>query len=308
VSPVTSSARLRIGARGSALSLAQTELVAAALRRRGEVEIVPIRTTGDRLSKLDAAMTGKDLFTREIDEALLAGRVDVGVHSLKDLPSRLPEGLALAAVPQREDPRDALVSRERLSLGSLRRGVRVGTSSARRRAQILSARPDAEVLEARGNVDTRIRRLKEGRWDAIVLARAGLARLGLLHELTEALPFSVMLPAIGQGALAVVARSDDCEARAWLEALDHPDSHREAVAERSLLELLEAGCRAPVAGLARADGATLRLDGAVFAADGSRTLRAGATGNADDPAALGREVATRLLEQGAAELIAQTRG
>jgi hydroxymethylbilane synthase len=299
--------KLRIGARGSPLSLAQTELVAAALRLDAEVEIIPISTTGDRLSNLQAGMTGKDLFTHEIDEALLDGRIDVGVHSLKDLPSRLPEGLVLAAVPQREDPRDVLVSRHRRSLESLPRGARVGTSSARRRAQILSSRPDAAVLDARGNVDTRIRRLNEGRWDAIVLARAGLARLGRLHEATEVLPVSVMLPAIGQGALAVVAREDDSEVRERIAQLDHPVSHREAVAERALLELLEAGCRAPVAGLARARDGALRLDGAVFAPDGSRTLREEASGMESDPAALGREVASRLLERGAAQLIERAR-
>lgn len=299
--------KIRIGARGSPLSLAQTELVAAALRRDAEVEIVPIRTTGDQSSTLQSDMTGKDLFTREIDEALLAGRIDVGVHSLKDLPSRLPDGLVLAAVPPREDPRDVLVSRHRRSLESLPRGARVGTSSARRRAQILSSRPDATVLDARGNVDTRIRRLNEGRWDAIVLARAGLARLGRLHDATQVLPVSVMLPAPGQGALAIVAREDDGQVRERIAHLDHPASHREALAERALLELLEAGCRAPVAGLARAGDGVLSLDGAVFSPDGSQTLRAEASGPEGDPAALGREVANRLLERGAAELIERAR-
>lgn len=299
--------KIRIGARGSPLSLAQTELVAAALRRDAEVEIVPIRTTGDQSSTLQSDMTGKDLFTREIDEALLAGRIDVGVHSLKDLPSRLPDGLVLAAVPPREDPRDVLVSRHRRSLESLPRGARVGTSSARRRAQILSSRPDATVLDARGNVDTRIRRLNEGRWDAIVLARAGLARLGRLHDATQVLPVSVMLPAPGQGALAIVAREDDDQVRERIAHLDHPASHREALAERALLELLEAGCRAPVAGLARAGDGVLSLDGAVFSPDGSQTLRAEASGPEGDPAALGREVANRLLERGAAELIERAR-
>jgi hydroxymethylbilane synthase len=300
--------KLRIGARGSPLSLAQTELVASELRPHSEVEVVPIRTTGDRLSKLDAGMTGKDLFTREIDEALLEGRIDVGVHSLKDLPSRLPEGLVLAAVPPREDPRDVLVSLHRRSLESLPRGARIGTSSARRRAQILASRPDATVLDARGNVDTRIRRLNEGRWDAIVLARAGLARLGRLPEVTEVLPVSVMLPAIGQGALAIIVREKDGEVRERIASLDHRDSHREAIAERALLELLEAGCRAPIAGLARVRDGELSLDGAVFEPDGSRTLRAEASGPAGDPVALGREVATRLLEQGAAQLIERSRG
>ena len=300
--------KIRIGARGSALSLTQTELVARALREGAEVEVVPIRTTGDRLSRLEAAMTGKDLFTREIDEALLAGRVDVGVHSLKDLPSRLPDHLTLAAVPRREDPSDVLVSRQRKTLASLPPGARVGTSSARRRAQVLAARPDAEVLEASGNIDTRIRRLDEERWDAIVLARAGLARLGRLGEVAEVLPFSTMLPAIGQGALAIVAREDDPSVRDRVSRLDDLVSHREVRAERALLDLLEAGCRAPVAGLARVEGDRLRLAGAVFAPDGSRTLREEAEGFAEDPESLGREVAERLLARGAASLIALARG
>ncbi|HSD72614.1 MAG TPA: hydroxymethylbilane synthase [Thermoanaerobaculia bacterium] len=299
---------IRIGARGSALSLAQTELVARALRAGAEVEVVPIRTTGDRLSRLEAAMTGKDLFTREIDEALLAGRIDLGVHSLKDLPSRLPDRLTLAAVPRREDPSDVLVSRGRKTLDSLPPRPRVGTSSARRRAQVLAVRPDAEVLEARGNIDTRIRRLDEDRWDAIVLARAGLARLGRLDEVAEVLAFSTMLPAIGQGALAIVTRKDDPALQDRISRLDDPVSHREILAERALLDLLDAGCRAPVAGLGRVEGDRIRLAGAVFAPDGSRTLREEAEGSAADPESLGREVAERLLARGAASLIALARG
>jgi hydroxymethylbilane synthase len=300
--------KIRIGARGSALSLTQTELVARALREGAEVEVVPIRTTGDRLSRLEAEMTGKDLFTREIDEALQEGSVDLGVHSLKDLPSRLAPGLILAAVPPREDPSDVLVSNDRRPLKALPRGARIGTSSSRRRAQLLAARSDLEVLEARGNVDTRVRRMKEGRWDAIVLARAGLARLGRLDEITEVLPESVMLPAIGQGALAIVSRADDGKVRDYLSRLDDPASHRAVLAERALLDLLEAGCRAPVAGLARVEGDRLRLAGAVFAPDGSRTLREEAEGPAEDPETLGREVAERLLARGAASLIALARG
>jgi hydroxymethylbilane synthase len=300
--------KIRIGARGSALSLAQTDIVATALRERAEVEVIPISTTGDRLSRLEAAMTGKDLFTREIDDALLDGRIDVGVHSLKDMPSRLPDGLALAAVPPREDPSDVLVSREGVRLGALPPGSRLGTSSARRRAQILAARPDLELLEARGNVDTRIRRLNEGRWDAIVLARAGLARLGRLGEVTEVLPPSLMLPAIGQGALAVVTRENDRAVRELVVRLDDLRSHYEALAERALLDLLEAGCRAPVAGLARVEKGRLRLSGAVFAPDGSRTLSDDGEGPVENAEALGREVARRLLEGGAAELIALARG
>jgi hydroxymethylbilane synthase len=300
--------KIRIGARGSALSLAQTDIVATALRESAEVEVISISTTGDRLSRLEAAMTGKDLFTREIDDALLDGRIDVGVHSLKDMPSRLPDGLALAAVPPREDPSDVLVSREGVRLGALPPGSRLGTSSARRRAQILAARPDLELLEARGNVDTRIRRLNEGRWDAIVLARAGLARLGRLGEVTEVLPPSLMLPAIGQGALAVVTRENDRAVRELVVRLDDLRSHYEALAERALLDLLEAGCRAPVAGLARVEKGRLRLSGAVFAPDGSRRLSDEGEGPVENAEALGREVARRLLEGGAADLIALARG
>ncbi|HLN81201.1 MAG TPA: hydroxymethylbilane synthase, partial [Thermoanaerobaculia bacterium] len=194
------------------------------------------------------------------------------------------------------------------TLALLPPGALVGTSSARRRAQVLAARPDAEVLEARGNIDTRIRRLDEERWDAIVLARAGLARLGRLDEVAEVLPFSTMLPAIGQGALAIVAREDDSAVRDRVSRLDDLVSHREVRAERALLDLLEAGCRAPVAGLARVEGDRLRLAGAVFAPDGSRTLREEAEGPAEDPEKLGREVAERLLARGAASLIALARG
>jgi hydroxymethylbilane synthase len=299
--------KIRIGGRGSQLSLAQLDFVAAALSDRAEVEVVSYRTTGDRLSRLDAAMTGKDLFTREIDEALADGRIDVAVHSLKDLPSRLPGGLVLAAVPTREDPSDVLVSREGESFAGLPAGSRIGTSSPRRRAQVLSARPDVEVTDARGNVDTRVRRLREGRWDALVLAWAGLARLERLGDVTEVLPASWMLPAIGQGALAVVTRENDNRVRDLVGDLDHLTSHREVLAERALLEVLEAGCRAPVAGLARTDGGRLRLAAAVFAPDGSRTLREEANGGVENAADLGFEVARRLLARGAAEILALSR-
>ena len=296
--------KVRIGGRGSPLSRAQLDLVAGALRRRADVEIVAITTTGDRVSRGESEMTGKDLFTREIDEALLEGRIDVAVHSLKDLPSRLPAGLAIAAVPTREDPSDVLISRDGSPLRALPTGSRVGSSSPRRRAQLLAARPDLVVLDARGNVDTRLRRLSEGKWDAIVLARAGLARLGRLAEVTEVLPASLMLPAIGQGALAIVSREGAGELRDLLSTLDHAPSHQEAAAERALLEVLEAGCRAPVAGLARPAGARLRLLGAAFAPDGAAVIHAQAEGNRDEPAALGREVARQLLDLGAAALLA----
>jgi hydroxymethylbilane synthase len=299
--------KLRIGGRGSPLSLVQLEIVAAALAEYARVEIVTIATTGDRVSRGESAMTGKDRFTKEVDEAVLEGRVDVAVHSLKDLPSELARGLAIAAVPRREDPSDVLVSRDGSPLLALAAGARVGSSSPRRRAQLLAARPDLEVVDARGNVDTRLRRLAEGRWDAIVLAHAGLARLGRLAEVTEVISHSVMLPAIGQGALAVVARADAGELRGVLTHLDHAPSRREVTAERSLLSLLDAGCRAPVAGLARHRDGRLHLAGAAFDANGSTVLREEAEGPEGDPEDLGRDVARRLFERGAAALLAPDR-
>ena len=190
--------RLRLGARGSTLSLAQAALVQTALGGEDAVEVVTIRTTGDRLSADGAPIGWKGDFTKELDEALLDGRIDVAVHSLKDVPSAMPEGLAIAAVPDREDPRDVLLSHPRRAFAELARGARVGTSSPRRQAQVRAARPDLEILEARGNVDTRIRRMQEGRFDALVLARAGLARLGRLAEVVEVFDESVLLPAVGR--------------------------------------------------------------------------------------------------------------
>ncbi len=300
--------KLRIGARGSALSVAQTEIVAGLLRRAGiEVEVLTFRTTGDQLSHLGAEISGKGIFTKEIDEALLDGRVDVGVHSLKDLPSKVPEGIVLAAVPPREDPSDVSISRGSVPLSALAAGARIGTASPRRKAQLLAWRPDLEVIEARGNVDTRIRRLHEGRWNAIVLARAGLARLSRLNEITETLSFDRMLPAVGQGALAVMAREGDREAAKLLADLNHELSHREVIAERTLLRYLEAGCRAPLAGLARYKDGALTLRARVFSPDGRRLLEEEGRGPAADPEALGKRVAEKLLERGAADLIAEAR-
>jgi hydroxymethylbilane synthase len=222
---------------------------------------------------------------------------------MKDVPSRVPEGLVLAAVPSREDPSDVFIGREGRRFADLPRGARVGTSSPRRRAQLLAARPDLEVIEARGNVDTRLARLAEGRFDGIVLARAGLARLGRLAEVTEVLPPDLVLPAIGQGALAVFARSDDAELLALLATLDDAPSRREVEAERSLLAVLEAGCKAPVAGLARVRDGTLALSAAVFSPGGERVLREKTAGRAEEAAEIGRAAARRLLENGAAALM-----
>lgn len=298
---------MRLGARGSALSLAQTEQVARALSGRVKVEVLTFRTTGDRLSQLGAAISGKGVFTKEIDEALLEERADVGVHSLKDLPSEIPPGLVLAAVPAREDPSDVLISHPSRLLSELPPGARIGTASPRRKAQLLALRPDLEVLDARGNVDTRIRRVWEGKWDAIVLARAGLARLGRLGDTSEVFGLDRMIPAIGQGALALVAREGDTATLEALAVLDDPASHREAVAERTLLRHLEAGCRAPLAGLARNAGGAMTLTAGVFSPDGRRLLREQASGSPEDPESLGKRVAETLLSRGAAALIEEAR-
>jgi len=295
--------KLKLGARGSPLSLAQARLVTASLEGRVEVELVVVKTTGDRLSAAGSPIEWKGDFTRELDEALLDGRIDFAVHSMKDVPTQVPEGLALAAVPVREDPRDVLIARPHRSFEELPVGTRVGTASPRRKAQLLAARPDLEVIEARGNVDTRIARLAEGRFDAIVLARAGLARLARLEEASEVLPTSLILPAIGQGALAIYARGDDRATLSLLEALDDGASHREAEAERSLLSTLEAGCKAPVAGLARVSDGSLMLSAGVFSPDGSSALREKSRGPASEAVSIGRDVGRKLLDRGAAALI-----
>lgn len=284
--------------------MAQAGLVRQALSGSADIEIVRIQTTGDRLSAAGSPIEWKGDFTKELDQALLDGRIDFAVHSLKDVPSWVPGGLVLAAVPPREDPSDVLVSHPRRRFGELPPGARVGTSSPRRRAQLSAARPDLELSEARGNVDTRLLRLREGRWDAVVLARAGLARLGKLDEVSDVFDPETLLPAVGQGALALFARADDSRTREILAAIDDADSHREALAERSLLAGLEAGCHAPVAGRARCSGATLTLEARVFAPDGSRVLRESDSGPAGDPEALGRSLAERLLARGAADLLA----
>ncbi len=295
--------KLKLGARGSALSLAQAEFVTEGLEGRADVELVVIKTTGDRLSAAGSPIEWKGDFTRELDEALLDGRIHFAVHSMKDVPIQVPEGLVLAAVPVREDPRDVLIARPRVSFEELPAGARVGTASPRRKAQLLAARRDLAVIEARGNVDTRIARLAEGRFDAIVLARAGLARLARLEEASEVLPTSLMLPAIGQGALAIYARADDRATLTLLAALDDAASHREAEAERSLLSTLEAGCKAPVAGLARVTDGFLSLSAGVFSPDGSSALREQLRGPASEAVSIGRDVGRRLLDRGAAALI-----
>jgi hydroxymethylbilane synthase len=299
---------VRIGTRASALATTQTGHVADALTAAGgaEIETVHVRTDGDRLRGSLTQLGGTGVFVTALRDALLEGRCDVAVHSLKDLPTGAAPGLVIAAVPERVDPRDALCARDDHSLETLPRGARVGTGSPRRKAQLLAVRPDLDVVDIRGNVGTRLARITED-LDAVVLAAAGLARLGMLDAATDLLDPTVMLPAAGQGALAVECRAGEQDVIPGLTALDHLPTRLAVAAERALLEHLEAGCAAPVGALGLVDGATLRLVSVVAALDGSSVLRDHReVALGPDPVAqavaLGREAATDLLAQGAAAL------
>ena len=305
---------LRVGTRGSALALWQTERVRRSLSDVGHAtERVEIRTTGDMVQHVPLARIGTvALFTRQIDEALLAGRIDLGVHSLKDLPTVLPDGIVLAAVSEREDPSDALVGRGPIRWSDLPRHAEVATSSLRRKAQLLHARPDLRVADLRGNVDTRLRKLDSADgWSAILLAAAGLLRLGLGDRIGERLPSEVMLPAPGQGALAVTARADDARAiEAAQVAVHHRPSALAVGAERAFLRRMEGGCQVPVAALGALAGDTLRLHGRVIALDGSRMAEGHESARiheVDDAERLGTALAERLIQEGAAEILAEVR-
>jgi len=297
---------VRLGTRASALALAQARLLAARLEQTGcTVEIVPMHTEGDR--RVDARLTevgGKGLFVREIEEALLAADIDVAVHSLKDLPAVLPDGLVLAAFPEREDARDVLVTRRPGRFADLPAGAVVGTSSPRRRAIALSLRPDLDVQPLRGNVDTRLRKLQEGAGDAIVLAAAGLLRLGITAPYVDALDPEVFVPAVGQGVLAVQARADDARTAGLLQLVDHPTTRACALAERAFLGRLGASCLTPMAAHARVHGDDMRVSALVASEDGRRLLREQARGTVTEAVALGFLVAERLLERGAADITA----
>jgi len=315
---VTRAAPIRVGTRGSTLALWQTERVRALLHAAGyATERVEIRTTGDMVQNVPLSQIGsRALFTRQLDDAMLEGRIDLAVHSLKDLPTELPAGIALAAMGEREDPRDALVGRGPIRWNDLPHGGAVATSSLRRRAQLLRLRPDLRVSDIRGNVDTRLAKLDANpEWTAILLAAAGLIRLGLRHRIGECLPVDVMLPAPGQGALAATVR--DGEAAVWQAAraaLHHAATALAVTAERAFLRRLEGGCQVPVAAyaeLARSGGdVALRLTGRVVSLGGERTAEGTSTAAAVDEAAaaaIGTELAERLLGEGAAEILAEVR-
>jgi hydroxymethylbilane synthase len=302
------SERVIIGTRGSALARWQAEHISAALRERNPglvVELSIIVTEGDRQQVgplVDHG--GKAVWVEEIERALTEGRVDLAVHSLKDVPSALADGLVLVAIPPRADPRDALVSRTGAGLDALPAGARVGTSSLRRVCQLRRARPDLVLEVLRGNVDTRLRKVAEGVVDAAVLACAGLDRLGFADRITQRLAPEVMLPAIGQGALALETRGDDERLRALCRPLANPTAEATVAAERALLARLEAGCRTPVAGHAQVRDGKLRIDALVGRPDASEMLHEHAEGPPEAAVAVGGEVAEKLLARGAAKILA----
>ncbi|MGC1105139.1 MAG: hydroxymethylbilane synthase [Candidatus Acidiferrales bacterium] len=297
---------LRIGTRGSKLALWQAEHIRARLLQEAgiESELVIIKTTGDQFASAAIAdVGGKGIFIKEIEDALLEERVDVAVHSMKDVPTATPRGLCFPAITKREDPRDCLVSRSGQPLDELPARARVGTSSLRRQSQLLCFRRDLQVVNLRGNVDTRMRKLDAGEVDAIVVAKAGLDRLGLSGKITQILPPNIMLSAVGQGALAIEARDADARTLEILAPFDDADSRAAVNAERALLAELEGGCQVPLGAWARIEEGRLRLDARVLSADGAEFIHRRAEGAPPDGERLGRSLARELLDAGADRLL-----
>ena len=300
-------ASLVIGTRGSQLALWQAEWVQARLREIApsvSIRLERIRTSGDKILDVPLAkIGGKGLFVKEIEEALSRGDIDLAVHSMKDVPSVLPEGLAIVCIPVREDARDALLTRDRMAFQDLPAGAKVGTSSLRRQAQLLAHRPDLNVVMLRGNVNTRMRKLQEGEFDAIVLAAAGLTRLGWAEHVTEYLPPALSLPAVGQGALGIESRADDTFVR---ELLDPINDHRTSIAvsaERAFLDRLEGGCQVPIAGHAVIEDRTVQFEGLVASVDGTQVIRDRIEGPVEQAAPLGTALADRILNAGGRQIL-----
>jgi hydroxymethylbilane synthase len=298
-------AGLRIGSRGSQLALWQANHISGLLSARGhKVEIEIIHTTGDKITDVALAKVGtKGMFTKEIEEALAAGQVDLAVHSLKDLPTELPAGFEIAAITERQDPRDAFCSRRYFKIEDLPRGGRVGTSSLRRQAQLKAIRPDLDIHPLRGNVDTRLRKLEQGQYDAIILAAAGLKRLGKTELLKQIIPAEVMCPAAGQGALAIEVRKDDAATRELLTFFDDPAARAATTCERALLNRLGGGCQVPIGAFAEARHGKLHLDSIVADPDGSKVLRDSREGSVEDPERLGNEAGAVLLARGGDKIL-----
>lgn len=300
-------AQIIIGTRGSKLALWQADYVEQRLREEYpglQVTQKRISTKGDRILDVPLAkIGGKGLFTKELEEEMLSGSIDLAVHSLKDMPAKVPDGLMIAAVTKRLDPGDALVSNRFSSFSELPQGARVGTSSLRRRAQLLCARPDLTMIDLRGNVNTRLRKLDEGEYDAIVLAVAGLKRLGFADRIREVLPQTMVLPAVGQGALAIETRVDDKETRDMLAFLRDDETICCAEAERSFLARVEGGCQVPVGVYATAEGDDLKVEAVIASLDGRRSYRGTVNGAKADAAKLGKGLAEKLLNEGGAKIL-----
>ena len=300
--------KLKLGTRGSALALWQATWAKSELEKRWPgltVELIPIKTTGDKILDVSLAnIGGKGLFTKEIDEALLDGRIDLAVHSLKDVPFQLPYGLDFAAIPQREDPRDAFVSNGPM-LQELPAAAKIGTSSLRRQVQLRHRFPALNLVTLRGNVDTRLRKLAAGEFDGIILAVAGLKRLGHEQRITQILDDDIMISAVGQGALSIVCRSADASTRSLLQVLDDPDTRTAVTAERGLLRALGGSCQVPVAGKAKLHKDRLTIKGLIASLDGTRVIAQELSGPADRPHELGLQLGQRLLSMGAGEILAE---
>jgi len=300
-----------VGSRQSRLALWQAQWVVEQLKQRypgRHFRIVGMKTKGDHILDVPLAKIGdKGLFTRELENALLAGECDLAVHSMKDLPTRLPPGLTIGAICRREYPGDVLISRRMLTLQELPPGAHLGTSSLRRKAQLLRFRPDLQMVDVRGNLTTRLRKLAEQQLDGLVLAYAGVCRLGVERAITQKIPFSICLPAVGQGSVGVEIREGDEEIRQLLAGLDDPAARPAITAERAFLRKLEGGCQVPIGALGRVENGALQLEGIVLTLDGRRYVRESVSGPPEEAVALGEELAARMLAKGAGAILEQVR-
>lgn len=303
---------IKIGTRGSALALWQAEWVKSEVEKKYPslvVTLTKIKTTGDKILDVPLAKVGgKGLFVKEIEDAMLNREIDIAVHSMKDVPTFFPEGLHLACITKREDARDALLSRNKVKFRDLPRSANIGTSSLRRQTQLMHVRPDFVIHQLRGNVDTRLRKLKEGQYDAIILAAAGVNRLGLSADVTEYLDPEISLPAIGQGALGIECRAADQELNDMIAFFNHAETRTCVTGERALLRRLEGGCQVPIACYGRINNGALRLEGLVGSVDGKRIIKESIEGEADKAEMLGVTLAERLLTKGADAILREVYG
>ena len=297
---------LRIGTRGSVLAKWQAEFVRKQLFQQAgvETEVIIIKTSGDKMQHTSLSeIGGQGIFIKELEQALLDKTIDIAVHSVKDVPTEVRAGLSFPAICQRADVRDCIVSANNATLATLRQGARVGTGSLRRQAQLRHVRPDLDVRDLRGNVDTRLRKVESGEYDAVVLAKAGLDRLGAAHRISEILDPEVCLPAVGQGAIGVECRADDAESNDVLDKLNHPETRAAIVAERTLLAALQGGCQVPLGAWARIERDELVLEACVCSTDGQQYVRRRLVGSPENPRDLGHRMARALIESGAQNIL-----